>query len=84
MENTIIEVYKGIKIRRYNQIILRVNTYEFKKFIDYKEDNQLSARDVIEASSKPCSCCRDSMVIIHNKKDQSIEVKRGLLCKRKK
>lgn len=84
MPNEIIEIYRGIKVRTYNQIILRVSQYEFKKFIDFKLDSRLSARDVIEATGQPCQCCKGSSVIAYNNRDESVEIKRGLLTKKKK
>lgn len=84
MTNNIVEVYRGVNVRTYNQIILRVSQYEFKKFIDFKKDGKLSARDVIEASSKPCECCKNSSVITFNSNDESIKIEKGLLNKKNK
>ena len=77
MENEIIEVYRGVPIRKYNKIQIRVSYYEVKKFIDAKKDKRLSPRDVLEILSTPCETCKNHTVTIYDSDNNSKEVKKG-------
>ena len=50
----IIEIYRGVNVRKYNRINIRVNAYEFKRFIDAKIDNNISARKAIQKLGLLC------------------------------
>lgn len=83
MQNPVIEVYKGREVRKYNTLRIRVSQWEFKQFIDAKEELGLSERQVIENSNRPCECCKGIEVTLMNKKKtKTITIKKGLLCKR--
>lgn len=64
---------------------LRVSQFEFKKFLDAQIDFQVSAREVLEASGRPCDRCKNSDVEIYKKKKGekdvyiTMSVKRGFL-----
>lgn len=81
--NKRLEVYRGHTIRTYNCIIIRVSQYEFKRFIDAKLDSGISARKLIEQSSKPCFHCENTNVTFINKDDEDVTVKRGFLYKKR-
>lgn len=53
--NPIIEVYRGVNIRKYNLLVLRVSQFEIKKFIDLRKDKRISAREVIEETCTACT-----------------------------
>jgi len=50
----IIEIYRGVNVRKYNRINIRVNAYEFKRFIDARIDNNISARKAIQKLGLLC------------------------------
>lgn len=75
--------YRGHILKPYNRIYLRVSQFEFKKFIDAKLDLGLSAREFLEYSGKPCEHCINTEVLVYDKDDNAIKVKRGILCKKK-
>lgn len=81
--NPVLEIYKGRPVRKYNKVYLRVTQWEMKQFIDAKELLGLSVRQVIEGANKPCDHCKGIEVQIFNKrKNKSITIKKGLLCKK--
>lgn len=58
ISNPVIDDYRGTPIRKYNRVLIRVPAYQFKKFIDLKEDQGISERDAILQVGiicKPCS-----------------------------
>lgn len=80
----IIENYRGFKIRKYCTIKIRVNHFEAKKFIDMKIDSELSAREVLQISSKPCENCKGICVHSFNKKGEPVCVPRNILSNGRK
>lgn len=76
-------IYRSHAIQAHPIIKIRVSQTEMKKFIDAKEDLGLSAREVLEYSGQPCECCKNTNVIIYNKHDEAVEIKRGILKRRK-
>ncbi len=48
-KNPIIETYKGVPIRRYPRVYLRVSVYEMKRFIDAKVDLGISEKEAIKS-----------------------------------
>jgi hypothetical protein len=61
-DNPVIEVYKGIPIRKYNTVWIRVSASEKKKFIDLRVNFGMSERDAIEQKSMLCPC-NDSIIL---------------------
>jgi hypothetical protein len=49
MENPIIDKYRGVVIRKYNTIKIRVSVTEYKRFIDAKKDLGLSVKEAIKS-----------------------------------
>jgi len=67
----------------YQQITVRVSQYEYKKFKEFKDKHNLSAREVIEYSGCPCSHCKGTNVVAYNKENgDEIIIPRGFLTKR--
>lgn len=64
--------------KQYRTIRIRVNEEEFSLFQKYKDDG-LTERDIIEAISRPCAKCENAEIVVFNKKDESIKVKKVLL-----
>lgn len=46
--NPVVETYRGVSVRRYNKIQIRVNPFEYKKFIDARIDDGYSDKEAIE------------------------------------
>lgn len=57
--NPIVEIYKGVSIRRYPRVYLRVSVYEMKRFIDAEQDLGLSAKEAIKNKKVLCNSCKD-------------------------
>lgn len=70
-------MYRGIPIRRYNKLQIRVSHYEIKRFIDAKKDQGLTPRDVLEILSCPCDTCRNQVITMFDSDNNSKEIKKG-------
>lgn len=81
MANPVIDFYKGIPIRKYNTIRMRIDTTTLKKIIDLEETTNLSQRQIICYSSKPCTCCKDSFVTVATEGGE-VHIPRGILSKK--
>lgn len=79
--NSVVEEYKGFKIRKYNKISLRVDELTYKDLIDAKEETGLSDRKILGYSSMPCRCCEGTHVIIFTDNGER-KIKRGIFAKR--
>lgn len=77
--NDFIEIYKGVKIRKSNVIRIRVGERKFKELIDEVEKTKLSIPKIIWYSGKPCNHCKGVCVIVFNKNDDQVSIKRGIL-----
>lgn len=64
-KNEVVETYKGVKIRKYNTLSIRISAYEMKKFIDKRLEGE-SARKAI---SILCRCSPEPMIIKKNYAD---------------
>ncbi len=82
MKDVIIGYYRGRAIKNYNTIRIRVSQFEIKKFIDAKLDHGFSARKVLENSGNPCSHCTGTEVIVFDKDNNSVKIKKGILKKK--
>lgn len=80
--NPVVEVYRGIEIRKYPQIKFRVDVITFKEIIDAHLDTGMSTRSILGHSSKPCESCKNVFVTTFNSKDDEVKIKRGILSKR--
>ena len=75
---TVIEIYKGITIKKSNIVRLRLNPRKYKELIDEVEKTNLSMPKIIAYSGKPCFHCKgvDVSVLVN---DKNIKIKRGIL-----
>jgi|ERR1700733_14306071 len=79
--NPVLEIYKGVQVRKYNLIHLRVDTETKKILIDQCEITGLSEREILGYSSKHCDCCKGLNVIAYNSKEKQIGIPRAILYK---
>lgn len=79
--NPVVEVYKGIVIRRYQKITIRLSAEAIKQIIDTQETTNLSAAQILGHSSKPCDCCKGLNVTTFNSDNEKVFVPRGILFK---
>jgi hypothetical protein len=80
--NPVVEIYRGRKIRKYNTIIFRVSQFEFKRFIDAKQDLDLDARTFLEYVGSPCEACKNLDVFVY-KDNKPEKIRRGFLKPRR-
>jgi Zn-finger domain-containing protein len=66
---------------KYKTIRIRVNEEEYLEFLKYKSLG-LSERATLEATCRPCDRCENTEVIVFNKKNESVKVKRGILLRK--
>jgi hypothetical protein len=80
-KNPIVEVYKGINIRRSNTYKHRFNAVVYKMLILESERTGLPISKILAYSSKPCDRCAQIDIIVFNKEDEEIRIKRGILSR---
>lgn len=81
MYNPVVEVFKGIEIKRFNRIVFKVDPKTFKEILEL-QDKGLSIRKILGHSATPCKHCESIDVITYNREDEEVKVKRGMLSKR--
>lgn len=79
--NPVQYVYKGVQVRKYNTIRIRVDEKTYKEIIDTGIDTGLSTRKILAHSSKPCERCIDKPVVVLTDNGE-VNIKRGILSKR--
>ena len=79
--NPVVEVYKGIKIRRYNTCNLKFSSAMFKMLILESERTGIPITKLLIFSSKPCEACVNTDIIVYNQEDEAVKIKRGLLSR---
>lgn len=62
----------------YRKIQLRVSEYEWTKFKELK-DKGFSARAVIEIITQTCTPCTDTEILVFNKNNQAVKIKKKIL-----
>lgn len=80
--NPIVEVYKGISIRKYERILIRCDSITKKKIIDIQLETGLSERQIVCSSDKPCEKCKDQFVFVYDKDGNQHKIPKGLISKR--
>lgn len=80
--NPVVEVYRGIEIRKYPDLHIRIDQFTMKEIIDAMLDTDMNIRQVLGYSAKCCSHCIGTKVEVYNKHDQVVEIKKGILSKR--
>ena len=78
-DREVLEIYKGVIIRRSNVFQFRLPPSKFKELIDIADKTGLSLPKIVALSGKPCDRCKGVNVVIYNEKDERIEIKRGVL-----
>jgi hypothetical protein len=81
--NPILDTYKGHPIRKYNKIYIRVTPSEMRQFIDAREELGISSRRLVEMCAGKTAECRGIEITVWNKKkNKSITLTRGFLCRK--
>lgn len=80
--NPVVEVYRGVKIRKYPIVKLRTSQKEMKRIIDAIIDYDLSIREVFAIQCMPCEG-KGSEATINTEKGERITIQRGILIIRK-
>ena len=80
--NPIAFVYKGEKVRRYPEVLVRVDQITMRELIDASEETGMSFREIIGYSARPCECCMNKGVTVYDKSDKPKQIKRGIMSKR--
>lgn len=77
--NPVIEIYKGVKIRKQNRIKILLNQTEFKELLDYVVSTSLSVKRVLALSGTPCERCKGIDILCYDECGNSHKIKRGIL-----
>jgi hypothetical protein len=80
--NPIVEMYKGIEVRKYTQICIWLSPQEFKELIDVQSETGFSNRAILSYTSRPCHKCENIPVIAFDKDGNEFKIKRGILSRR--
>ena len=80
-DNPIVEVYKGITIRKSNIYKHRLSAIVFKILILESERTGLPISKILAYSGKPCERCSSIDVVVFNKQDEEVRIKRGILSR---
>jgi len=74
----VIDTYKGIKIRKCNEVTLRFGVAEFKRIIDACDQSGMSIQKVLYYSSRPCNACSPE-ILVYGEDGQPRRIKKGIL-----
>jgi hypothetical protein len=78
-KNPVIEVYKGVNIRKCNRYVLKLGPAMFKRLIIESEETGFPISKILAYSSTPCEKCDRIDVIAFNKDGEAVKIKRGIL-----
>lgn len=62
-KNKILENYRGVNIREYPCLVLRITVPEMKKIVDLKLDFGMTAKEAIESKKVLCRDCNKIEVV---------------------
>lgn len=79
--NPIVEIYKGVEIKKSNYVLLRFTSTMYKYLVLESERTSLPITQILTVSSKPCEACSKIDVIAYNKDDEEVSIKRGILSR---
>lgn len=79
INNPVLEVYKGIKIRKSNIFQYRMDAILYKTLILESERTGLPISKILAFSSKPCERCSQIDIIVYDKNDDEVRIKKGIL-----
>jgi len=80
-KNPVVEVYNGVKIRKYNTCHLKFGAAFFKFLVLESERTGMPISKILMISSQPCEVCTKISVTAFNSKDEEVQIKRGLLSR---
>lgn len=80
-KNPIVETYKGVQIRRYPLLQLRISVTEMKNIIDAQITTGCSPTSIISAISQPYND-NDKLVTIYGKDGNEFKISKKILRKR--
>lgn len=75
----IVEIYKGVKIRHCNRVVLKFGIADYKKIIDSVDSTDLSIGKILAYSGQPCDRCKGLEIVVFNKKNEQVGIKKGML-----
>jgi hypothetical protein len=75
----VLEIYKGIKIRQCNVVVLKFSAAKYKYLILESERTGLPMSKILAYSSRPCERCTQIEVVAFNKEGDEVKIKRGIL-----
>lgn len=78
-KNPVIEVYKGVNIRKCNRYVLKLGPVMFKRLIIESEETGLPISKILAYGSTPCDKCVNIDVVAFNKEGEMVKIKRGIL-----
>jgi hypothetical protein len=61
-KNPVVEIYRGVSIRKYPMVRFRISIAQMKQIIDEKQDNGISERRAVKKLNILCNC--DSPMVI--------------------
>lgn len=79
--NPVLYHYKGIPIRRFNTVNLRIDEITYKELIDAEVETGLSQRKILAYSGMPCKSCEGTFVTAFTDNGE-VKIKRGIFSKR--
>lgn len=80
-QSPVVEIYKGIKIRKCNKVKFTFSAAAYKHLLLESERTDMPITKVLIHSSKPCDRCLLIDVIAFNKEGQEFKIKRGILSR---
>jgi hypothetical protein len=78
-KNPVVEVYKGINIRKCNRYVFKMGAPMFKRLIIESEETGLPISKILAYSSRPCDRCVGIDVVAFNKVGDEVKIRRGIL-----
>jgi len=76
--NPVLQVYKGIKIRKVNRVELQLPEPVFKRLIDAADESGMSIHKVLYYSGRPCERC-DPEIRVYDAEGKPHVIKKGIL-----
>jgi len=67
MDNPIVETYRGIPIKKYPMVQIRVSVWQMKKIIDAKLDFGLSEKEAVSKLNLFCECSQSVQIVRYGK-----------------
>jgi len=78
-DNPVLEIFKGVKIRKWNTVELQLRDYAYKKLLNEVDSSGLSIQKVLAYSGQPCERCKGVDVQFLDKDGNLKKIKKGIL-----